>query len=366
MVLNKRILCDRFFCDNCGSSFKDKYSLTMHITSNCCKIYECKKDEKEIANEMPVLKTKGFENPTPLKEDNDNIKIHLCRFCNRKFNVKARKDQHEKFCTRNPTIDKSIFRDRFCCDNCGSSFKQKQALDAHEKSNCCNTPKCKKDEKEIINEMPVPKTKKIEHPTPLKEDNDSTNIHLCHFCNREFKVKHRMDRHVNICTRNPTIDKSIFRDKFCCDNCGSSYKQKQTLDAHKKSNCCNTAKCNKDQKEITSEVPVLKAEKIEHPTPIKEDNDNTNIYLCRLCNRKFEDKSRKNKHEKICTCYRKTKKIVLRGRFCCVNCDRSYKHECNLYTHMKSYCDNEPEKCKICNKIFANLRILKYHINKDH
>ncbi|XP_043465633.1 zinc finger protein 85-like [Leptopilina heterotoma] len=365
-MMNKMILRDRYCCDNCGSSFKRESTLYAHETSNCCKTYECKKVEKDVTQKRPLPDVTRIEHPTPLKEVNDNIKIHLCRFCNRKFGQKAGKNKHERFCTCNPMIDESILRDRFCCDKCGSSFEHKRTLYAHEKSNCCNAPKCKEVKKDIINKRPLLKVKRIQHPTPLKEVNDNINIHLCRFCNRKFNVKARKDQHEKFCTRNPMIDESILRDRFCCDNCGSSFKQKQALDAHEKSNCCNTPKCKKDEKEITNEMPVLKIQRIEHPTPLKEDSDNKNIHLCRFCNRKFEDKSRKNNHEKICTRYRKMKKRMLRGRFCCNNCDCSYKHKCNLYTHKKFYCDNKPEKCKICNKIFANPRILKYHIEKHH
>lgn len=106
--------------------------------------------ENEIIKKMPLLKVERIQHRTPLREVNvDNKNIYLCCFCRRKFGLKFLKQKHEKFCTRNPMVDESILRKRYCCENCGSSFKHKRALDAHIKFNCCNKSECKKGKKKF-------------------------------------------------------------------------------------------------------------------------------------------------------------------------------------------------------------------------
>lgn len=113
-------------------------------------------------------------------------------------------------------------------------------------------------------------------------------------------------------------------------------------------------------------MPVLKTKGLDSQIPLKVVNHNKNIYLCRFCNRNFQQDNLKQKHQKICTSKRKLEKRMLIGRFCCVNCDCSFKHKYNLKTHIKHYCNVKPEKCMMCKKICPNLRSLKYHIKKRH
>lgn len=96
---------------------------------------------------MPLLTVKRIEYLSSAEGVNKNINIYVCCYCNRQFRQKPRKNEHEKICTRNRMMDKSTLDERFCCNYCGSSFKNKYNLCYHIKSNCCRTYECKKGKK---------------------------------------------------------------------------------------------------------------------------------------------------------------------------------------------------------------------------
>ncbi|XP_043465627.1 zinc finger protein 283-like isoform X2 [Leptopilina heterotoma] len=258
--IKNKILGSRFLCNNCGSNFKHKYSLRNHEFYDCgishkCKICQsvyvtlralnkhvrkCRKSQRKvkekISKQMPVLTVKSIEYLNSLQEVNENIDIYSCRFCNRNFELGRRRKQHEKTCTRNPMIDESILSDRFCCKNCGSSFKLKSSLYTHSASNCGNTSKFKKDERVIIRKMPI-----------LKR-NANSNFYFCRFCEQKYANEFQKIRHEKICTRNGRINKSILSNRFCCKNCGSSFKHIGSLHRHIKNNCVKIHKCEKCNK----------------------------------------------------------------------------------------------------------------------
>lgn len=97
-------------------------------------------------DQVPHLAVRRIEQMLPRRRRrvNDSGNIYLCRYCNQMFGKKFKKTIHEKTCSRNENIEKSLLHSLYYCDQCGSNFKQIKSLNRHRFYDCGIIHKCEK------------------------------------------------------------------------------------------------------------------------------------------------------------------------------------------------------------------------------
>lgn len=108
----------------------------------CSSIYVT--DDGVIMTRMPQLNVRRIEQLKSWDDGHKSGDFYLCRYCNLKFVKKYKRTIHEGNCSRNEKINKSILRDRFCCNNCGCHFNRRDTLIHHTTKDCGVIHKCEK------------------------------------------------------------------------------------------------------------------------------------------------------------------------------------------------------------------------------
>ncbi|XP_076621394.1 longitudinals lacking protein, isoforms N/O/W/X/Y-like, partial [Colletes latitarsis] len=91
---------------------------------------------------------------------------------------------------------------KFCCDTCGKAYKWKESLQQHRRLECGIEPQFR-----------------------------------CIFCGRRFKHKHHLKEHLKRLHQCNSLPIFVFRPSYVCNNCGKTYKWKESLNLHKRMEC---------------------------------------------------------------------------------------------------------------------------------
>lgn len=138
----------------------------------------------------------------------------------------------------------------------------------------------------------------------------------CNVCEKTFDNKKRMSQHMKIHEE---------KVKYICDKCGKMYKNQFNLENHKSS---------------------------QHGEYLEE---HQNVYKCRLCSEKFDNRTdlyaHMKNHSKDCQ------------ELLCDTCGKCFQNNHNLKNHMRTHLDIRPHACALCPKRFRTRLLLKQHLH---
>ena len=146
------------------------------------------------------------------------------------------------------------------------------------------------------------------YPMKFADHDDGNKPHKCSFCNRGFKKRSNLTRHILTHTGERA---------FSCEKCGKTFSTSHAVKLH--------------DRQHTGDKP----------------------YQCEKCLKKFT--------------YYANYKIHLHSHsnerpFPCLICGRSYTMSTTLKRHMKIHSENKPWRCDQCPKSFAQEKQLKSHM----
>ncbi|XP_055325279.1 zinc finger protein PLAG1-like [Sitodiplosis mosellana] len=138
----------------------------------------------------------------------------------------------------------------------------------------------------------------------------------CNVCNKTFENKKRMSQHMK------SHEEKV---KFICDKCGKMYHQQFNLENHKSA---------------------------QHGEYLDE---HQNVYKCRLCSAKFDNRTDLYTHMKN---HANDNQELL-----CDTCGKCFKNNHNLKNHMRTHLNLRPHECTFCPKKFRTRLLLKQHLH---
>lgn len=149
------------------------------------------------------------------------------------------------------------------------------------------------------------------------QKNECTKSQLnCKICDKTFDTKKKLSQHVKTHQE---------KTKFICDKCGKIYSNQFNLENHKSS---------------------------QHGEYFEEFQ---NIYKCRLCNDKYNNRTDLYLHMKS---HSTDCQPLL-----CDTCGKCFSSNHALRTHMRNHLDIRPHACSFCPKRFRTRLLLKQHLH---
>ncbi|XP_015436085.1 PREDICTED: zinc finger protein 2-like [Dufourea novaeangliae] len=203
--------------------------------------------------------------------------------------------------------------------SCGKIYSQKSSLDRHLRYECGKMPN-----------VPCPQ------------------------CGKMFKHKHHVTQHLKSypagrpyyhrsqpIPRQEADDQRVAERRFYCDNCGKSYKWKESLFKHKRVEC---GKLPQFSCEVCGYRFMHKHHLIKHMTSIHQLAPATGAVI-----------------------FRCLKHLLAKRTFGCTNCGKQYARRDSLYKHTHYECGTEPRfGCTVCGRRFKRKHHLTYHVTNMH
>lgn len=149
------------------------------------------------------------------------------------------------------------------------------------------------------------------------QKNSCTQLQLtCKICDKTFETRKRLSAHAKV---------HVEKQKFICDKCGKMYTNQFNLENHKSS---------------------------QHGEYV---DDCENVYKCRICCAKFNNRTDLYAHMKT-----HTKDTV---QLLCDTCGKCFNNPHNLRSHQKVHLDIRPHACESCPKRFRTRLLLRQHLH---
>lgn len=191
---------------------------------------------------------------------------------------------------------------------------------------------------------------------------------VCKFCNKSFKRKDRLDRHIFTHTKKVFNSQSSFKDSvliisfqktFVCDfeNCSKEYTNSSHLNRHKKSHklepelasvACKQAGCLQT---FTNTSNMNRHFRVVHLNPFP--------YGCHQCDKKFRRKLQLKQHE--------IKNHTREYPYTCSYCQKGFLSKFMFSRHVTIHkTENRMKTCDECGVKFTNWSQLVEHRRKVH
>ncbi|CAD1476574.1 unnamed protein product, partial [Heterotrigona itama] len=219
----------KYMCSACGRKFRHKQLLTSHLRK--FHLNHSKRDHNRVNYDAPFTCYKCGKRYTwtdsltrHLREGCGKLPRHKCTLCGRKFKRRDYLLRHENNVHK---AEKCIVLSAYCgsdyykrlgrhfCSNCGKEYRWMQSLVRHEREECGKEPQ---------HSCPVCGMK-IRHRWMLKKH--LINVH-------HWVISNGKNVHLGL---NDGLPIFVFRSSYLCNNCGKTYKWKESLNLHKRMEC---------------------------------------------------------------------------------------------------------------------------------
>ncbi|XP_033220556.1 uncharacterized protein LOC117175085 [Belonocnema kinseyi] len=364
-IHDKRIL---HYCEDCNEEFP-VLRLKKNHNVICIRKLICKYCDL-------MLDSKGKKRQHEQKHC-DNIHGQLCEYCGEKFKHQGTLDQHVK--SRHMSLEKIFqcpkcpkkfaFKTKlsfhlksvhtalraFLCEDCGADFKNPASLRHHRirkhqpSGNKKECPVCRK----LIPLYSLSKHMHTHKAYTIK----------CPHCDKMFKNTSTLKQHVRI-----HEDQRQFR----CDTCGVGFNRRDGLrlhmKVHEKSDSRGLKEC---ACQICGEKFPNHSMLVIHRNRVHKDGRN---YTCHICNRSMISTRSLEWH--LAHIHNESLPGIIKEesdgsgetkRVCCFHCDKTFKTEMILRTHIKNaHMEKEPVKCLDCDLTFTSEVRLRHHMMVTH
>lgn len=360
----RRVHLKPFACDDCPRKFLLETSLKNHERTHTAiwskpKTYECylcrfaRKDLRAIRSHIKTHVDENLFacNQCPKRLTTEvGFKIHKlthterkrlfeCGECNKRFYNKAQLAHHKRV---------HLNEKKFKCDRCPRSFKFKEYLKNHQKTDCCNRV-----------ENYLPKNAKFEcylclfAPKNISKLRSHMNRHVgarrfhCTECPKKYTTNGHLNEHIHLKHR------LNGENEFLCMVCSKRFANKGYLIRH--------ALLHTGEKPYScDECPKTFA----HPSNLsshKKWHRGEKNFCCSKCSRRFVQRSKLKIHER--THDTNNRKFI----FTCTDCPKKYSSNEALKTHRRAKHDESPLpfSCDQCPKRFVLKFLLHLH-QKSH
>ncbi|XP_043278452.1 uncharacterized protein [Venturia canescens] len=387
---------DYLECDYCPETFSLRDVLEEHLKSHDYKLmYWC----EDCHLEFPTVKTKRAHNA-------ECINKLTCRYCQIVLDSKGKKRQHEQ-----KHVDNMYGQ---MCDVCGEKFKHQATLDQHFKTQHMTWEKiyqCTKCPKKFAFKQKLTFHMKSVHTT--------LRAWLCEDCGADFKNPASL-RHHRIRKHHPTgnkrecqvchklvpfysLSKHMYTHKaytIQCPHCDKMFKNSSTLKQH--------VRIHEDQRQYrcdTCGVGFNRRDGLRLHMRVHQKSDSRSLKecSCQICSEKFPNHSmlvihrnRVHKDGRQYTCHICNRSMLStrslewhmshihnetipggikseaetqpeKKRVSCVHCDKTFKTEMILRTHIKNtHIEKNPTKCLDCDEMFTSDVRLRHHMMIAH
>lgn len=359
-----RTKCKQFICDACNKTFRDKYTLSMHVTRGHNREWRCPycKDDAIFANSNDLRQHKNdvhggnhfacdhcaktFSERKIFKRHLDTHKTernHLCTECGRSFgNVRSLRLHRQR-----------IHEKPFQCDLCNISFGDERRLKMHHTKYHTIVAVATQNEQtfEIVSK-------------PYK----------CEECNRLFVEETEYEKHMHWHSF-----KKADNDKYNCTQCDKCFESRWGLYRHNKLHttifgcrlCDYVATSAKDLKihgraEHSTEpgfpCSVCGVRLKQKCSVVRHMRIHTGDkrFECQECPKKFTQNSELTKHMKIAH-------VVAPIQYVCVVCEFTTTLSSYLMNHMIRHVKKETDKiCRKCDAMCGGIDELKAHMVSSH
>lgn len=282
-------------CSDCGKTYRDKWHLEQHMASHTGDTYST----------CPVC-DKGFRSRSYLPQHMELVHP-ICPFCKTRFMDKAFLKEHMKTHAEAEGLDSSE-EGPFSCSECKRTFKNNSRMQRH---------------------MLV---------------HTQERIHKCPACEKDFKYKDCLTKHLVFCRK--TTEGDLRARPHKCPDCEERFSRKPFLILHLKTihNACPVCETRfPDQTELAAHLKIHE----EDGTLPNGDVPMT----CAICEKTFKDKYQLKQHMKSHSGYRP---------YVCPLCHKGFKFRSHLPRHLQRH-----PKCPVCETHFLDKLYLKEHM-KTH
>ena len=259
-----------FMCEECGKFFDAEKNLNIHKANH--QILKC-----EICEDMIFVNLSDFTNHRKIHDESCICEVcgkvfesmralspHLhtahsdielsCEVCEKTFNSRTEFQRHKKFHTSqasrkcnecgkifqslsNLRVHKNIHTNlrAYECEVCKKAFVQLSTLIAHRRIHTGEKPyECDVCNKKFNSAHTLKNHKRL-HINLIDDDEKC----ICDNCNRMFRFKKSLIRHLNVCSTNlakrkKLEDKQNKNKKFECETCKKCFERAVHLEQHRK------------------------------------------------------------------------------------------------------------------------------------
>ncbi|KAL0809189.1 hypothetical protein ABMA28_011415 [Loxostege sticticalis] len=301
------------------SEKKSKYdaSLEVHVKTESGTLYSCKLCGGSYEQHKEIQKHIILNHKTPYK----------CMYCEKKFTTTALRAAHVR----------THSDDKFKCSYCEKSFNAKYTLKLHEnthtKTEIFKCDLCLKD-------FAYKQSLKIH----LRGHYGTKRKFVCHICGNGFNDKTNLGSHIK------TVHEKL--RPFACEMCPKTFTAKKHLTVHIRKHTGETPfECDQCEKKFES-LGILNNHKQ------KSHQKKGPNYVCKVCRRRWFDKSLFVKHLR--------KAHIGQRPYKCTECDKDFVCKYSMKRHVEQHSGVKSFECEQCGAKFSQKGALKRHAERKH
>ncbi|XP_038071415.1 zinc finger protein 93-like [Patiria miniata] len=262
-------------CSHCSATFTYLCKLKQHIAAKHPDLISAPARERPVICHICGIQLQTSISMTKHMRIHDGDKPFLCKYCPKAFRWHTGLEYHERIhtgerpfkcpnCPKGFTNPSDMARHQtvhtgkkpHLCHQCGKGFTQSGTLNAHIKSKHSQlTNSLNPNLASNLSIMNTPCTEPITIPTNLKQP----DIHVCHFCGKNFPQDHMLDAHIRKSHQQPLPNMTL-EAGLRCGTLEEMKLQLATCSALNQNQVFNMSSCVPTEREIAEVVVNMLAQ----------------------------------------------------------------------------------------------------------